>query len=103
MRTPTCQALVDAGTGPGSGDDGAIAALQKSFTELMQEREQQACSMSSFSSTLGIPDGSPMGCTVCRSRFIAYVMMSAQALLHQRQSALSLYRRRCLFHVCIIA
>ena len=69
------QALVDAGTGPGSNDDSAIAALQKSFNELMQEREQQACSTSCFTSTLVVPDGSPMGCTVCRSRFIAYLMM----------------------------
>ena len=35
------QALVDAGSGLISRDDSAVAALQKSFNELMQERGQQ--------------------------------------------------------------
>ena len=35
------QTLVDAGTSLASRDDSAMGALQKSFSELMQEREQQ--------------------------------------------------------------
>ena len=35
------QTLVDAGTSLASRDDSAVAALQKSFNELLQEREQQ--------------------------------------------------------------
>ena len=35
------QTLVDAGTSMASRDDSAMGALQKSFSELMQEREQQ--------------------------------------------------------------
>ena len=30
------------------------------------------------------PDVSLMGCTICHSRFTAYLMMSAQVLLHQQ-------------------
>ena len=40
-ETSHLQALVDAGSGLSSHDDGVVAALQKSFNELMQEREQQ--------------------------------------------------------------
>ena len=37
------QALVDAGSSLTTRDDSVVAALQKSFSELMQEREQQVC------------------------------------------------------------
>ena len=37
------QAMVEAGSSLDSRDDGVLAALQKSFNELMQEREQQVC------------------------------------------------------------
>ena len=59
-------ALVGAGASTSAGDDSAVAALQKSFNELMQEREQQVLTQFCMSSAHKIPTETSFFCTCLR-------------------------------------